>query len=110
MAEGKRIAVVLFNLGGPDKPESIQPFLFNLFNDGAIIALPALLRWPAAKLISRRRAPVAREIYRKMGGGSPLLANTEAQAQALEAALRDFGSVKAFIAMRYWAPFSDEAA
>src|SRR5208282_2123504 len=56
MAEGKRIAVVLFNLGGPDKPESIQPFLFNLFNDGAIIALPALLRWPAAKLISRRLA------------------------------------------------------
>ncbi|MFI5023269.1 MAG: ferrochelatase [Alphaproteobacteria bacterium] len=110
MAEGKRIAVVLFNLGGPDKLESVKPFLFNLFNDGAIIALPALLRWPAAKLISRRRAPVAREIYRKMGGGPPLLANTEAQAQALEAALRDIGSVKAFIAMRYWAPFSDEAA
>lgn len=110
MAEPKRTAIVLFNLGGPDTLEAVQPFLFNLFNDGAIIALPTLIRWAVAKMISRRRAPVAREIYRKMGGGSPLLPNTEAQAQALEAALRDFGSVKAFIAMRYWAPFSDEAA
>ena len=60
MAEPKRTAIVLFNLGGPDKLKSVQPFLFNLFNDGAVIALPALLRWPVAKLISRRRAPVAR--------------------------------------------------
>ena len=68
-----RIAVVVFNLGGPDRPEAVEPFLFNLFNDPAIIGLPGPLRWLLAKLISRRRAPVAREIYAELGGGSPLL-------------------------------------
>jgi ferrochelatase len=103
-----RRAVVLFNLGGPDSPDSVEPFLFNLFNDAAIIALPGPLRWVIAKLISRRRAPIAREIYAKIGGGSPLLANTEAQARALEAALGP--DHRCFVAMRYWRPTIDEAA
>ena len=59
----ERVAVVLFNLGGPDRPESIRPFLFNLFNDPAIIRWPRPLRWALAQLISRRRAPEARRIY-----------------------------------------------
>lgn len=105
-----RLAVVLFNLGGPDRPEAVQPFLFNLFNDKAIISVPQPLRWLLAKLISKRRAPVAADIYRQLGGGSPLLPNTEAQARALEQALGDVGEVKAFIAMRYWHPFTDAAA
>lgn len=105
-----RLAVVLFNLGGPDRPEAVQPFLFNLFNDPAIIRLPQPLRWGLATLISRRRAPVAAEIYRPLGGGSPLLPNTQAQAQALEQALDGMGTVKVFIAMRYWHPRSDETA
>jgi len=108
-----RLAVVLFNLGGPDAPASVEPFLFNLFNDRAIIALPAPLRWPLAKLIARRRAPTARAIYAELGGGSPLLAETEAQAVALRRALaRAAGGdeVGVFIAMRYWHPMSDEAA
>ena len=101
-----KTAVVLFNLGGPDRPEAVQPFLFNLFFDPAIIRLPLPLRWLLAKLISKRRAPVAQEIYREMGGGSPLLPNTEAQAAALAAALKegDLGEVEVFIAMRYWHP------
>lgn len=103
-----RIAVVLFNLGGPDRPEAVEPFLFNLFNDRAIITLPQPLRWVIAKFISRRRAPVARAIYRRIGGGSPLLANTEAQARALERALGD--GFRVFIAMRYWPPLSTAAA
>jgi protoporphyrin/coproporphyrin ferrochelatase len=103
-----RMAVVLLNLGGPDGPESVQPFLFNLFNDRAIIGLPQPLRWLIAKLISTRRAPVARKIYEHLGGGSPLLANTEAQAQALE---RRLGAETAvFIAMRYWAPRARDTA
>ena len=108
-----RIAVVLFNLGGPDRPAAVEPFLFNLFNDPAIIGLPAPLRWPLAKLISRRRAPIAREIYAELGGGSPLLPNTEAQARALEAKLNaeSRGEVwRCFIAMRYWHPRSEQAA
>jgi len=105
-----RLAVVLFNLGGPDRPEAVQPFLFNLFNDPAIIGVPQPLRWLLAKLISRRRAPVAADIYRQLGGGSPLLPNTEAQARALEQALAGIGIVKAFIAMRYWHPLGDATA
>lgn len=103
-----RTAVVLMNLGGPDKLEAVQPFLFNLFSDPAIIRLPAFLRLPIARLISWRRARVAREIYRRLGGGSPLLANTWAQARALEMALGS--DHRCFVAMRYWHPSSTEAA
>lgn len=105
------VAVVLFNLGGPDRPESVEPFLRNLFSDPAIIGLPGLLRLPLARLISRRRGPVAREIYAKMGGGSPILGNTEAQAKALAARLQATDlDTNVFIAMRYWRPFASETA
>ena len=107
---GRRMAVVLFNLGGPDGPSSVEPFLFNLFNDPAIIAVPQPFRWLLAKLISKRRGPVARAIYQELGGGSPLLANTEAQARALETALAGLGRVRVFVCMRYWHPMSDETA
>jgi ferrochelatase len=103
-----RTAVVLFNLGGPDRPQSVRPFLFNLFNDRAIIALPQPFRWLLARLISGRRAAIARAIYDQMGGGSPLLANTEAQARALEVALGP--DHRCFLAMRYWHPLSEATA
>ncbi len=105
-----KTAIVLFNLGGPDAPESVQPFLFNLFNDPAIIRLPNWIRTPLAKLISSRRAPKAQAIYAELGGKSPLLENTQAQANAIEIALAPHGNTKVFIAMRYWKPFSDETA
>jgi len=105
------LAVVLFNLGGPDKPDAVEPFLYNLFSDPAIIGAPGFVRRPLARLISWRRARVAREIYAKIGGGSPILANTEAQARALEKQLEARGlAAKVFIAMRYWHPFAAEAA
>ena len=97
-----RTAVVLFNLGGPDSPEAVEPFLFNLFSDPAIIRLPQPFRWLIARTISRRRAPVAAAIYAELGGSSPLLANTERQATALAAELG--GGFKVFVAMRYWHP------
>ena len=103
-----RTAVVLMNLGGPDRLEAVQPFLFNLFSDPAILRLPALVRLPLARIIAWRRSPVAQEIYRKLGGGSPLLANTEAQARALEAFLGL--QHRCFVAMRYWHPMSLDAA
>ena len=107
----EKLAIVLLNLGGPDGPHAVEPFLFNLFNDPAIVRLPGAARWLVAKLISRRRAPIAREIYGHLGGGSPLLANTKAQAQALEAALTGAArEVKAFVAMRHWHPQSDAVA
>jgi protoporphyrin/coproporphyrin ferrochelatase len=103
-----RVAVVLFNLGGPDSLDAVEPFLFNLFADPAIIALPNPLRFLLAKLIARRRAPLARAIFARIGNASPLLANTQAQARALETALGD--GFKIFIAMRYWGPSSADAA
>ncbi|HEY4344029.1 MAG TPA: ferrochelatase [Parvibaculum sp.] len=109
----RKLAVVLFNLGGPDTLEAVEPFLFNLFNDKAIIRLPQPLRWLVAKMVSRRRAPIAKDIYAQLGGGSPLLPLTEAQGRALEATLgdgREDIEVRAFIAMRYWKPFADETA
>ena len=77
-------AVILFNLGGPDKLENVEPFLFNLFNDPAILNLPSFLRYPLAKLISNRRAPTAKKIYQELGGSSPILRLTEEQSKALE--------------------------
>lgn len=108
---GKR-AVVLFNLGGPDGPDAVEPFLFNLFIDPAIISLPNPFRWFIAKMISRRRAPIAREIYANIGGRSPLLSETQAQASALEAALNGEGQpeTRVFVCMRYWHPMSAETA
>ncbi len=103
-----KLAIVLMNLGGPDSAEAVEPFLYNLFADPAIIALPNPLRWLIAKQISSRRAPIARQIYAKIGNASPLVPNTEAQARALEAVLG--GETRCFIAMRYWHPFADRAA
>ncbi len=109
----RKLAVVLFNLGGPDGPDAVEPFLFNLFSDPAIIRVPQPIRWLIAKIISRRRAPIAKEIYAHIGGGSPLLPLTIEQARALELELESRGfpaEVRAFPAMRYWKPFASDAA
>lgn len=106
-----KIAVVVFNLGGPDSPEAVRSFLFNLFNDPAIIGVPQPVRRLLATLISRRRAPVAQQIYAKLGGRSPLLPRTEQQALALQNCLRSRGlSASVFVCMRYWHPLSDQVA
>lgn len=108
-----KLAVVLFNLGGPDGPEAVRPFLFNLFRDPAIIALPAMVRYPLAAVIAARRASLAKANYALMGGASPLRAETEAQAKALAAALRTKApqiEARVFVAMRYWKPFARETA
>jgi ferrochelatase len=109
----RRVSVVLFNLGGPDRIESVRPFLFNLFNDRAIINLPQPVRWGLARLISGLRKKTAEEIYAHMGGRSPLLEETEAQRLALQSALADQlpdATVNIVIAMRYWKPFTTDAA
>ena len=108
-----RIGVVLFNLGGPDQISAVEPFLVNLFNDPAIIRLPQPFRYVIAKLIARTRAPMAKEIYQRLGGRSPILEETDAQAAALENVLNANGSGRSFkvvVAMRYWLPRSDAAA
>ncbi len=97
-------AVILFNLGGPDKLENVEPFLFNLFNDSAIISVPSIFRYPLAKFISKRRAPIAKNIYREIGNKSPILELTQDQAKSLENNLLEKGDYKCFIVMRCWRP------
>jgi protoporphyrin/coproporphyrin ferrochelatase len=107
-----RLGVVLFQLGGPDTLEAIEPFLYNLFCDPDIIDFPfaRLGRKPLAKLISSTRANKVRHHYATIGGGSPIRRNTERQAQALEAELAARGfDARCFVAMRYWHPFTEEA-
>jgi ferrochelatase len=107
-----RLAVVLFNLGGPDAPESVRPFLVNLFTDPAILRVPGWVRPWLGRIIAWRRTKPASENYAILGGRSPLLELTQEQAEALEAVLNAEGAVEAkvFIAMRYWHPLSDAAA
>lgn len=108
MISNKKTAVILFNLGGPDRLENVRQFLFNLFNDSAIIRLPQPFRFFLARFISRKRGKKAQEIYRVLGGKSPLLDFTLAQADALERELSFSGNFRVFVAMRYSAPRAAE--
>mgnify|MGYP000374329853 CR=1 FL=1 len=120
-------AVVLFNLGGPDSLAAVEPFLANLFSDPDIFRVPLgrLIQKPLARFIARRRAPEAARGYRAIGGRSPLLENTLAQAQALQAELNKQAAVRVaagaarvqassgfehdvYVCMRYWHPRATE--
>jgi len=107
----KRIGVVLLQLGGPDSLESVEPFLKNLFSDADIIDFPLafLFLRSLARLISSRRGPIAREIYRRIGGRSPILKLTRRQAARLEDELRRTIDARVYVAMRYWHPMTDAA-
>ncbi len=103
-----KTAVVLFNLGGPDAPQAVRPFLFNLFFDPAIIRVVFPLRLFLAWMISRKRTKKAQEIYAFLGGKSPIVEHTKAQARALEIALKEAGEYSVFFSMRYWHPRAQE--
>jgi protoporphyrin/coproporphyrin ferrochelatase len=108
----RRIGVVLFQLGGPDTLEAIEPFLFNLFCDPDIIDFPfaRIGRKPLAKLISSTRARKVQHHYATIGGGSPIRRFTEQQARALQRKLAESGlDAHCFVAMRYWHPFTAQA-
>lgn len=100
------IGVVLLNLGGPDSLEAVRPFLYNLFSDRDIIRLgPPFLQKPLAWLISTLRAKKSEDMYRQIGGRSPILEITKAQAEALEKVLNGPELFKVYTGMRYWHPY-----
>jgi len=104
-------AIILFNLGGPDKLENVEPFLFNLFYDPAILNIPSFIRYPLAKFIAKRRAPIAKNIYKELGGSSPILKLTKEQAVALELNLNksdNRSKYKCFVFMRCWHPRAEK--
>ncbi len=111
MHPGKSLAVVLFQLGGPDSLDAIEPFLLNLFRDPDIIDFPfaRIAREPLARLIASTRAKKVRSHYNEIGGKSPILEFTQRQARALEVELNRVCKAKAVVAMRYWHPLTDEA-
>jgi ferrochelatase len=111
MSESKNVAVILFQLGGPDSQAAVEPFLYNLFRDPDIINFPGsfLARKPLAKLISTTRSKVVRQHYAEIGGSSPIRRLTLQQARALEAALNQHISARTIVAMRYWHPDTEEA-
>ena len=108
-----RLGVLLLNLGGPEAMQDVEGFLYNLFADPDIIRLPPLLAFlqkPLAFVIAKRRAPKSSAAYESIGGGSPIVRYTEAQARLLESALTDRGfDARCYFAMRYWHPFTEEA-
>ncbi len=111
MAARKKVGVVLFQLGGPDRLEAVEPFLYNLFCDPEIINFmgASVARKPLAKLIASRRADVVREHYAAIGGGSPIVELTNRQADALATALSPEIDARVAVAMRYWHPLTEEA-
>lgn len=109
---GAKIGILLLNLGGPDNPDAIRPFLYNLFSDPDIFTFPSssLLQKPMAWLISRLREGITRDNYQQMGGCSPILPLTQAQADALKARLWEEGiDSNVYVGMRYWYPLIEDA-
>src|SRR5512135_47100 len=106
-----KTAVVFLQLGGPDSPDAVEPFLYNLFCDPDIINFPGsfIIRKWLARTISRARAPKVQELYNSSVGRSPILPQTELQAAALKKSLSASGAdVEVHIAMRYWRPFTED--
>ena len=105
-----KTAVILFNLGGPENQAEIYPFLLNLFSDPDILRMPGFVRWILARVIAGRRLEEARKIYAQIGGGSPILAETLRQQQALQDEMwdRGLGNLRCFTVMRYSPPRARE--
>jgi ferrochelatase len=111
LAQKKKVGIVLFQLGGPDSLEAVEPFLLNLFLDPDILPMGPLgfLRRPLAKLISSRRSVPVRGKYAEIGGRSPIGTLTERQRGALVEALSSAIDPVAVVAMRYWHPLTEQA-
>lgn len=105
-----KYAVVLFNLGGPDSLNAVEPFLYKLFSDPDIFKIP-FMKEQFARLISRLRAPKVRKQYELIGGSSPIICWTELQANRLQEQLREtHQDTDVFVGMRYWKPLIQLAA
>src|SRR5499427_3885885 len=107
----KRVGIVLFQLGGPDSLDTVEPFLRNLFLDPDIIPLGPInfIRGPLARYIARKRSVSVAQRYAMIGRRSPIGILTERQRVKLVAALQPYIDPVAVTAMRYWNPLTETA-
>lgn len=107
----KRVGIVLFQLGGPDSLDAVEPFLRNLFLDPDIIPMGPLgfLRGPLARYIAKKRSVPVRGRYAMIGRRSPIALLTERQRAKLAIALSPHIDPVVTTAMRYWKPFTADA-
>jgi protoporphyrin/coproporphyrin ferrochelatase len=111
MSARKRVGIVLFQLGGPDSLQNVEPFLRNLFLDPDIIPLGPLnfIRGPLARYIAKKRSIPVAQRYGQIGRRSPIGILTERQRRKLVNALQPYIDPVAVTAMRYWHPLTEEA-
>lgn len=107
----RRVGVVLFQLGGPDSLEAVEPFLRNLFLDPDIIPMGPLgfLRGPLARYIAKKRSVPVASRYAQIGRRSPIAILTERQRRKLQTALEPYVDPVVVTAMRYWKPSTEDA-
>ncbi|MDQ1268234.1 MAG: protoporphyrin/coproporphyrin ferrochelatase [Campylobacterota bacterium] len=104
----KKEAIVLLNMGGPNNLEEVEVFLTNMFNDKNIITVGSpLLRSFIAKMITFARTEKSQEIYRQIGGKSPIVGHTKNLVAKLQARIGE--DIIVDFAMRYTPPFASEA-
>jgi ferrochelatase len=85
------IGLLVMAYGGPNNLEEVEPYLMDVRG----------YRPTATEIVHE-----VRERYREIGGHSPILERTQAQAHALESVLNTDGQkFKAFVGMRHWRPF-----
>ena len=100
-------AVILLNMGGPNNLNEVEMFLKNMFNDKNILTMKStLLRKFVAGSITFFRAEESQEIYKKLGGKSPIVELTTELVQKLQVALGE--NIIVDFAMRYTPPFASE--
>lgn len=100
-------AIVLLNMGGPNNLNEVEIFLHNMFNDPYIIRTKSkLLRRFIAGMITLTRTEKSQDIYRKIGGKSPLVELTRSLCKQLQSSLGD--TVMIDFVMRYTPPMAHE--
>ena len=103
----KKEAIVLLNMGGPNNLDEVEVFLKNMFSDKNILTMKSgLLRKFVGSMIVFSRTESSQEIYRQLGGKSPIVGHTKKLVKKLQA--RVGKNVIVDFAMRYTPPFADE--
>ena len=107
ISTNKKEAIVLLNMGGPNNLDEVEMFLTNMFNDKNILTMKStLLRKFVAGMITFSKTESSQEIYRQLGGKSPIVEYTNSLVKKLQDKLGE--NIIVDFAMRYTPPFASE--